>query len=251
VDGKPVVPVTVTYPDGTTDTINVPVKQADNQVSEPSLKPVEAGQPAEVLISVPATADTPITSQADKDAIVAKVDTSNLPEGTTVTVPEGAKVVIVDGKPVVPVTVTYPDGTTDTINVPVKQADTATFTATVTDETKPVVITSSDAVGTSITDQADKDAILAKVTVPSVDGKEAPIASKEITSPVKEVDGKKVVEVTVTYADGTVDKVNVPVDQKDSEANNPTVETPVEVKNPDQLTDDEKKAVEEAVRKDN
>ncbi|HFU4117180.1 TPA: Rib/alpha-like domain-containing protein, partial [Streptococcus suis] len=31
----------------------------------------------------------------------------------------------------------------------------------------------------------------------------------------------------------------------------PTVETPVEVKNPDQLTDDEKKAVEEAVRKDN
>ncbi|HFU4117799.1 TPA: Rib/alpha-like domain-containing protein, partial [Streptococcus suis] len=171
--------------------------------------------------------------------------------GTTVTVPEGAKVVIVDGKPVVPVTVTYPDGTTDTINVPVKQADTATFTATVTDETKPVVITSSDAVGTSITDQADKDAILAKVTVPSVDGKEAPIASKEITSPVKEVDGKKVVEVTVTYADGTVDKVNVPVDQKDSEANNPTVETPVEVKNPDQLTEDEKKAVEEAVRKDN
>ncbi|HFI0650766.1 TPA: hypothetical protein ACGO24_002154, partial [Streptococcus suis] len=94
----------------------------------------------------------------------------------------------------------------------------AVFTATVTDETKPAVITSSDAVGTSITDQADKDAILAKVTVPAVDGKEAPIASKEITSPVKEVDGKKVVEVTVTYADGTVDKVNVPVDQKDSEA---------------------------------
>ncbi|HFU4056256.1 TPA: hypothetical protein ACGO6G_002379, partial [Streptococcus suis] len=99
-------------------------------------------------------------------------------------------------------------------------------TATVTDETKPAVITSSDAVGTSITDPTDKQNILDKVTVPAVNGQEASITSKEITSPVKEVEGKKVVEVTVTYEDGTKDKVNVPVDQKDSEANNPTVKAP-------------------------
>ncbi|NQR96825.1 LPXTG cell wall anchor domain-containing protein [Streptococcus suis] len=248
VEGKKVVEVTVTYADGTVDKVNVPVDQKDSEANNPTVK--DPSKPA--LISVSATENTPVTTEADKKAITDKVNVEGLPNTpTSVVVPEGAKVTIVEDKPVVPVTVTYPDGTTDTINVPVKQADTAVFTATVTDETKPAVITSSDAVGTSITDQADKDAILAKVTVPAVDGQEAPIVSKEITSPVKEVDGKKVVEVTVTYADGTVDKVNVPVDQKDSEANDPTVKTPVEVKNPDQLTDNEKKAVEEAVRKDN
>ncbi|HEM4681228.1 TPA: hypothetical protein U1036_002061, partial [Streptococcus suis] len=234
VEGKKVVEVTVTYADGTVDKVNVPVDQKDSEANNPTVK--DPSQPA--LISVPATENTPVTTEADKKAITDKVNVEGLPNTpTSVVVPDDAKVIIEDGKPVVPVTVTYPDGTTDTINVPVKQADTAVFTATVTDETKPAVITSSDAVGTSITDQADKDAILAKVTVPAVDGQEAPIVSKEITSPVKEVDGKKVVEVTVTYADGTVDKVNVPVDQKDSEANDPTVKTPVEVKNPDQLTD--------------
>ncbi|WP_161950489.1 hypothetical protein, partial [Streptococcus suis] len=59
-----------------------------------------------------------------------------------------------------------------------------------------------------------------------VDGGQAPKVTKEITSPVKVVDGKAFVEVTVTYPDDTYEKVNVPVNQKDNEANDPTVTAP-------------------------
>ncbi|HFI0646298.1 TPA: Rib/alpha-like domain-containing protein, partial [Streptococcus suis] len=207
--------VTVTYPDKSTDTVQVPIKQKDAAKYTPTAveTPIESS-------TATGTTLTPTEREAVKNAVT-------LPQGATgtVTVPENASVQegtdANAGKPVVPVKVTYPDGTTDTVNVPVKQKDTAKFTAIVTDESTPAVITSSDAVDTPITNQADKDAIIAKVTVPPVNGQEAKITSKEVTSPVKEVEGKKVVEVTVTYADGTVDKVNVPVDQKDSEANNP------------------------------
>ncbi|HFI0237484.1 TPA: Rib/alpha-like domain-containing protein, partial [Streptococcus suis] len=218
--GKPVVLATVTYSDGTRETVEVPVKQTDAA----KYTPTATATPIESL-TVPGTVITPAEREAIKNAVT-------LPQGAsgTVTVPEDASVRIGTkenaGKPVVLATVTYQDGTSETIEVPVKQKDTAKFTAVVTDENKPALISSSDAVDTPITDQTDKDAILAKVTVPAVNGQEASITSKEITSPVKEVDGKKVVEVTVTYEDGTKDKVNVPVDQKDSEANNPTVKDP-------------------------
>ncbi|HFU4467093.1 TPA: Rib/alpha-like domain-containing protein, partial [Streptococcus suis] len=217
---KPVVPVTVTYPDGTTDTINVPVKQADAATHTPSLKPAEEGKPAEALISVPVTADTPITSQEDKDAITAKVDTSNLPDGTTVTVPDGATVAIVDGKPVVPVTVTYPDGTTDTINVPVKQADAATHTPSLkpAEEGKPAeaLISVPATADTPITSQEDKDAITAKVDTSNLP--EGTTVTVPDGAKVTIVDGKPVVPVTVTYPDGTTDTINVPVKQADNQA---------------------------------
>ncbi|HFI0238253.1 TPA: Rib/alpha-like domain-containing protein, partial [Streptococcus suis] len=225
---KPVVPVTVTYPDGTTDTINVPVKQADAATHTPSLKTPDAGQPAEALISVPATADTPITSQEDKDAITAKVDTSNLPEGTTVTVPDDAKVTIVDGKPVVPVTVTYPDGSTDTINVPVKQADTATHTPSLKtpDAGQPAeaLISVPATADTPITSQDDKDAITAKVDTSNLpDGTTVTVPDG---AKVTIVDGKPVVPVTVTYLDGTTDTINVPVKQADAATHTPSLKTP-------------------------
>ncbi|NQM24177.1 YSIRK-type signal peptide-containing protein, partial [Streptococcus suis] len=220
VDGKPVVPVTVTYPDNTTDTVYVPVVQKDSAKHTASL--INADSP--VLTDTPAKADTPV-QEADKTAIAGKVDLSKLPANTTATVPEGAKVELENGKPVVPVTVNYPDGTSEIIKVPIDQKDSETYTPTGPATDAPIAITGSDAPDTPIA-EADKSAILNSVTVPAVDGGQAPEVRKEITSPVKLVEGNPVVEVTVTYPDNTPEVINVPVNQKDNEANNPTVTAP-------------------------
>ncbi len=220
VDNKPVVPVTVTYPDNTKDTVYVPVVQKDSVKYTPSLK--DANSP--VLTDTPAKAETPV-QDADKAAIAAKVDLSKLPENTTAKVPDGAKVELVDNKPVVPVLVSYPDGTSETIKVPVDQKDSETYTPTAPAVETPVAITGSDAPDAPIA-ETDKPAILNSVTVPAVDGGQAPEVTKEITSPVKVVDGKAFVEVTVTYPDKTKEVIPVPVNQKDNEANDPTVTAP-------------------------
>ncbi|HEL2299688.1 TPA: LPXTG cell wall anchor domain-containing protein, partial [Streptococcus suis] len=219
-NGTPVVPVTVTYPDNTTDTVYVPVVQKDSVKHTPSL--TDADQP--VLTDTPAKAETPV-QDTDKAAIAAKVDLSKLPENTTAKVPDGAKVELENGKPVVPVLVSYPDGTSETIKVPVDQKDSETYTPTAPAAEAPVAITGSDAPDAPIA-EADKPAILNSVTVPAVDGGQAPKVTKEITSPVKVVDGKAFVEVTVTYPDKTSEVIPVPVNQKDNEANTPTVPAP-------------------------
>ncbi|HFI0092893.1 TPA: Rib/alpha-like domain-containing protein, partial [Streptococcus suis] len=219
-NGTPVVPVTVTYPDNTTDTVYVPVVQKDSVKHTPSL--MDADQP--VLTNIPAKAETPV-QDADKEAIAAKVDLSKLPENTTAKVPDGAKVELDGDKPVVPVLVSYPDGTSEIIKVPVDQKDSETYTPTAPAAEAPVAITGSDAPDAPIA-EADKSAILNSVTVPAVDGGQAPEVTKEITSPVKVVDGKAFVEVTVTYPDKTSEVISVPVNQKDNEANNPTVTAP-------------------------
>ncbi|WP_194964138.1 Rib/alpha-like domain-containing protein [Streptococcus suis] len=220
VDNKPVVPVTVTYPDNTKDTVYVPVVQKDSVKYTPSL--TDADQP--VLTDTPAKAETPV-QDTDKAAIAAKVDLSKLPENTTAKVPDGAKVELDGDKPVVPVLVSYPDGTSEIIKVPVDQKDSETYTPTAPAAEAPVAITGSDAPDAPIA-EADKPAILNSVTVPAVDGGQAPKVTKEITSPVKVVDGKAFVEVTVTYPDKTSEVIPVPVNQKDNEANTPTVTAP-------------------------
>ncbi|NQN83128.1 YSIRK-type signal peptide-containing protein, partial [Streptococcus suis] len=226
--GNPVVKVEVTYPDGTKDIVPVPVKQADNQTNTPSLKEPELGKPAEALVAIDPTPGAAITNQADKDAVVAKVDLSKLPTDTTAAVADDAVVANdpLTNKPVVPVKVTYPDGTSEFINVPVDQKDSETYTPTAPNKDNAVAITSPQTPGTEITDPKDKAAILDSVTVPAVDGGQAPNVTKEITSPVTEGPEGPYVTVTVTYPDDTSEKVNVPVNQKDNAANNPTVTAP-------------------------
>ncbi|HEM5144765.1 TPA: GA module-containing protein, partial [Streptococcus suis] len=219
-NGTPVVPVTVTYPDNTTDTVYVPVVQKDSVKHTPSL--TDADQP--VLTDTPAKAETPV-QDTDKAAIAAKVDLSKLPENTTAKVPDGAKVELDGDKPVVPVLVSYPDGTSEIIKVPVDQKDSETYTPTAPAAEAPVAITGSDAPDAPIA-EADKPAILNSVTVPAVDGGQAPKVTKEITSPVTEGPDGPYVTVTVTYPDDTSETVNVPVNQKDNAANDPTVTAP-------------------------
>ncbi|MFX3718749.1 Rib/alpha-like domain-containing protein, partial [Streptococcus suis] len=81
----------------------------DNVANEPSLT-----DQTPVPIQAAATTGTLVPAD-DKPAILAKVA---LPAGAEATIADDATVVREDGQAVVPVTVTYPDGTTDTISVP-------------------------------------------------------------------------------------------------------------------------------------
>ncbi|KPA68949.1 hypothetical protein XK27_01190, partial [Streptococcus suis] len=211
--GQPVVNVLVTYPDGTQDTIEVPVKQADNVVKEPSLT-----DQTPVPIQAAATTGTTVPAD-DKPAILAKVD---LPAGAEATIADDATVVREDGQAVVPVTVTYPDGTTDTISVPVKRADNSKYTPSQVTDT--VQVDAATAPGTAITSQDDKDAIIAAVTVPKVAaGEKAPVVSLLENTQVEVVNDQPVVKAIVTYADGTTDTVDVPIVQKVSATKEPSL----------------------------
>ncbi|MBF0849134.1 hypothetical protein IR145_16945, partial [Streptococcus danieliae] len=226
-EDAPVVEVTVTYPDGTTDTINVPVKQKDSATNEPSVKPDEANTPTvsagKALIDGSDTPESPL-SPADQEAVKDKVDTSNLPAGTTVTPAD--KVTGTPENPVVEVTVTYPDGTTDTIEVPVKQKDSASNEPTVKpDEANTPTVSAGKALidGSDTPESPLSDADKA-VVADKVDTSNLPQGT--VVTPADKVTGtpdNPVVEVTVTYPDGTTDTIEVPVKQKDSASNEPTV----------------------------
>ncbi|WP_428702024.1 Rib/alpha-like domain-containing protein, partial [Staphylococcus coagulans] len=103
--------VTVTYPDGTTDHITVPVtigEQADNDAYEPESNGVTkdhgTGVTAEDVIGSITIPNYPEGKEVPKITID---DPTQLPDGSQT------------GTTNVGVTVTYPDGTTDHITVPV------------------------------------------------------------------------------------------------------------------------------------
>ena len=109
--GETNVPVTVTYPDGSKDHVNVPVTVKEQPQADhypPEATPVEKPY------------GTPVTDADIKE----HVTVPGFPaegEQPTVTVDEGAQLPDgnTEGTVNVPVTVTYPDGTTAHVNVPV------------------------------------------------------------------------------------------------------------------------------------
>uniref|UniRef100_UPI003132D23D Rib/alpha-like domain-containing protein n=1 Tax=Staphylococcus simulans TaxID=1286 RepID=UPI003132D23D len=203
------VPVTVTYPDKTTDTITVKVtvEPKDSDVYEPVVEEITKsyGTPTtedEVKgkVSIP---DFP----KDGDQPVITVDTTKVPDGKT------------SGEFEVPVTVTYPDGTKDhvVVKVTVNPKDSDTYEPTVKPIEKPF--------GQGTTEQEVKD----KVTVPNYPAdKGTPVVT--VDDPTKVPNGQTPgtfeIPVTVTYPDGTKDHttVKVTVEPKDSDVYEPVVE---------------------------
>ncbi|TDM38827.1 YSIRK-type signal peptide-containing protein, partial [Macrococcoides goetzii] len=119
--GSTTVPVTVTYPDGTTDTIDVIITVTD--ATAPVISPIAD-------ITVPAgTAMTPVTITVDDPTATTTV--SGLPAGVTYDPATG----VISGTPTTPgtypVTVTSVDAAGNT--------STKTFTYTVTDTNAPVI----------------------------------------------------------------------------------------------------------------
>ena len=204
------VPVTVTYPDKTTDTVNVKVTVGpkDSDTYQPTTgsitKPYGQGtteQEAKDKVTVP-------NFPKDKGTPTITVDTSKLPNGQT------------SGEFQVPVTVTYPDKTTDTVNVKVTVGpkDSDTYQPTTGSITKPY--------GQGTTEQEVKD----KVAVPNFP-KEKGTPTIKVDNPAQipngQTPGTVEVPVTVTYPDGTKDQVKVPVtvgEQPQKDKYEPTVQ---------------------------
>ncbi len=225
-EGTVNVGVTVTYPDGSTDKLTVPVvtgKQADNDKYTPETTPITKDFGTGVTEDEVKGAVTVPDYPTDGDQPTITIDDPNqLPDGSQ------------EGTTDVDVTVEYPDGTTDHITVPVtvgKQADNDKYTPETTPITKDF--------GTGVTEevflkQADndkytpettpitkdfgtgvtEDEVKGAVTVPGypTDGDQPTVTIDDPSQlPDGSQEGTTDVNVTVEYPDGTTDHITVPV----------------------------------------
>ncbi|WP_195851577.1 YPDG domain-containing protein [Aerococcus urinae] len=217
------VPVTVTYPDGSQDTVNAVVKVVDqHQQVEPKYGEKVAKPGDSVPVEQPSFTDKNGQPTKAPEGTKYKLG-KDAPQGVTVNpdgsltvkVPEGAK----DGDVItVPVEVTYPDGTTDTVNAKVTVKDQS---QTVEPEYLPKVGKPGQEVPVEKPNFTDKDGNPTKVPEGTKYelGKDAPqgvIVNPDGSLTVKVPEGAKdgdviTVPVKVTYPDGTTDTVNAKV----------------------------------------
>ncbi|MCG1653171.1 YPDG domain-containing protein, partial [Staphylococcus epidermidis] len=195
--GTTEVDVTVTYPDGTTDHIKVPVtvgEQADNDAYEPTTDGVtkDHGTPT-TEEDVTGAVTVPDYPSEGEQPVITVDDPNQLPDGNT------------PGTTEVDVTVTYPDGTKDHVKVPVtvgEQADNDAYEPTTDGVTKDH--------GTPTTEED----VTGAVTVPDYPSEgEQPVITVDDPNqlPDGNTPGTTEVDVTVTYPDGTTDHIKVPV----------------------------------------
>nr|WP_214548264.1 Rib/alpha-like domain-containing protein [Staphylococcus pseudintermedius] len=192
------VPVVVTYPDGSKETVFAPVLVQ------------EAVPTAEQYDPTSETINKEYGTTATEDEIKGAITIPDYPtdgDQPTITIddpsqlPDGSK----EGTTDVDVTVEYPDGTTDHITVPVtvgKQADNDKYTPETTPITKDF--------GTGVTEDEVKGAI----TIPGypTDGDQPTITIDDPSQlPDGSQEGTTDVDVTVEYPDGTTDHITVPV----------------------------------------
>ncbi|WP_367986277.1 Rib/alpha-like domain-containing protein [Streptococcus sp. ZY1909104] len=216
--------VVVTYPDGSKDEVSVPVKVT---ATTPISDDYDVALPSE---KVPVD-DVNNLTPAERDAVEAAIREANpdLPAGTVIAVdPQGNA------------TLTYPDGSTDTI-----PGSDLVRPATDADKTTPVVPTDKVPVGdvNNLTDDEKKaveDAI-----------KEANPTLPDGTTITVDKDGT----ATIKYPDGSTDVIpgkDLVRPATDADKTTPVVPTDkVPAKDPNNLTDDEKKAVEDAIKESN
>ena len=250
--------VEVTYPDGSKETVDVPVTVKDTTAPE---KDADKYQPEVAKEEVEKGGKVDLTDN------VTNLD--KLPEGTTVkdVTPEGTIDTNVPGDYTGKVEVTYPDGSKETVDVPVTVKDTTASEdkTKITEDVKPVKPTDEkQETGIKVENKDDDTKISAK----DEDGKDIPVEIDEngnvVVTPGTDVDGP----ITVTIEDpdlpGGKKEIEVPVeghekgkdDNKPSDKTiadrvNPTVPGKTKVEDPSNLTKEEKDKVKEAIEKAN
>ncbi|ELP8695988.1 YPDG domain-containing protein [Staphylococcus pseudintermedius] len=197
-EGEYDIPVIVTYPDGSKNTIFAPVTVEEKQPMASQYEPITTGvskpfgnpvMPTDVTDSI----QVPNYPLEGQQPTVTVDDESQLPDGTT------------EGYKDIDVTVTYPDGTRDHIKVPVvteKQPDNEKYEPTTNGITKKYGIPTTE------------DEVIDIVRIPyfPVDGVQPIVTVNDPRLlPNGQKEGQINVPVTVTYPDGTKDLMTVPV----------------------------------------
>ncbi len=198
--------IEVTYPDGTKDTVKVPVEVTDNRSDADKYEPTVEGEKVE------------IGGKVDLTDNVTNLPT--LPQGTTVTdvTPGGTIDTNTPGNYEGVIEVTYPDGTKDTVKVPVEVTDNRSDA----DKYTPMVEGEKVEIGgkVDLTDNVTNLPTLPQgTTVTDV----TPGGTIDTNTP-----GNYEGVIEVTYPDGTKDTVKVPVEvtdnRSDADKYEPTVE---------------------------
>ncbi|WP_142963464.1 Rib/alpha-like domain-containing protein [Enterococcus faecalis] len=198
--------IEVTYPDGTKDTVKVPVEVTDNRSDADKYEPTVEGEKVE------------IGGKVDLTDNVTNLPT--LPQGTTVTdvTPGGTIDTNTPGNYEGVIEVTYPDGTKDTVKVPVEVTDNRSDA----DKYTPMVEGEKVEIGgkVDLTDNVTNLPTLPQgTTVTDV----TPGGTIDTNTP-----GNYEGVVEVTYPDGTKDTVKVSVEvtdnRSDADKYEPTVE---------------------------
>ncbi|MCZ1675689.1 Rib/alpha-like domain-containing protein, partial [Enterococcus faecium] len=185
------------YPDGTKDTVKVPVEVTDNRSDADKYEPTVEGEKVEVGGTVDLTDNV--------------TNLPALPEGTTVTdvTPGGTIDTNTPGNYEGVIEVTYPDGTKDTVKVPVEVTDNRSDA----DKYEPTVEGEKVEIGGTVdlTDNVTNlPALPEGTTVTDV----TPGGTIDTNTP-----GNYEGVIEVTYPDGTKDTVKVPVEVTDNRSN--------------------------------
>ena len=193
--GRTEVPVTVGYPDGTTDKVKVPVtigKQSDASKYEPVPGKVTKDHGTPVTPEDITNAITIPNYPTDGKSPKLTFEDSQIPNGNT------------PGTYEIDVTVEYPDGSKDHVKVPItigKETDASKY------EPVPGKVTKEH--GTPVTPEDIANAI----TIPNypTNGQPPKITFEDSQIPNGNTPGTYEIDVTVEYPDGSKDHVKVPI----------------------------------------
>ena len=196
---------------------NVMIKVVDNAGNETSTQVTITVKSMTTKYEATANSDKQTVSYGEELDAGASINKSGLPTGTTYTWETKPSTTEGPGDKAGVVTVTYPDGSKDTVNVTVSVRGLA-------DEYEPTVTK----IVKNQNDTVSSEDLKSAVTISNNGNIKVKTVTTVGTISTTEVGGKEIT-ATVTYLDDTTDTVTIPLEVKDVTA--PTIQTPTNGQN--------------------